>query len=244
MKRDWEGAVLRALGAKDFQLLVTGRDQICPNFIRIHVDGGGLLEDCGVHPTMWIRLWFEDNGKPHQRAFTLVNPEPATGAFSLDFALHEGPAASWARTVQVGETIDATVQGSKFELPGPAPDAALIVGDPASIPAINSLLAVIGEAPATLWLEYGHPADRDIPLQTRPGDTVAWIPRENGGQRLVTHVCAAVIDRLESTPAANNYYWLACEAASTRDINRHLRKTLGVDKRRINALGYWRADHR
>ncbi|WP_432245420.1 siderophore-interacting protein [Arthrobacter sp. G.S.26] len=243
MKRSWEGAVLKVFGAKDFSLAVTGREQIGPQFMRIRVDGGSLLADCGVHPTMWIRLWFDDNGKPHQRAFTLVNPDAAAGTFSLDFALHEGRAADWARAVKAGETIDATVQGSKFDLPDPAPTAAVLVGDPASIPAINSLLTVLGDIPATIWLEYSHDPDRSLPVHARATDTVSWVPRQDGGDRLVGEVCAALTARAEATGPGmdTGYYWLAAEAASTRAITRHLRKTLGVDKRRINALGYWRS---
>ena len=246
MKRSWEGAVLKVFGAKDFRLSVTGREQINPNFVRIHVDGGSLLDDCGVHPTMWIRLWFDDAGKPHQRAFTLVDPSPSAGTFSLDFALHEGRAADWARTAQAGDTIEATVQGSRFELPRPAPRAVHVVGDPASIPAINSLLDAVDGTPATIWLEYIHGEDRGLPLRTRSGDTVNWVPRSAGGDGLVAAVCTSLsmpaAPGAPGAPADADYYWLACEASSTRRITRHLRKELGVDKRRITALGYWRAE--
>ena len=63
MKRSWEGVVLKVMGAKDFRLEVTGREEITPDFLRLHVRDGGLLERCGLHPTMWIRLWFDDGGK-------------------------------------------------------------------------------------------------------------------------------------------------------------------------------------
>ena len=36
-------------------------------------------------------------------------------------------------------------------------------------------------------------------------------------------------------------YWVACEAASTRAIARHVRKDLGVDKQYVSSLGYWSA---
>ena len=58
----------------------------------------------------------------------------------MDFAMHHGVAADWARSVQAGDTIDATVQGSSFTFPQPTPRRIWVVGDPASIPAINSLL--------------------------------------------------------------------------------------------------------
>ncbi|AFR30682.1 siderophore-interacting protein [Arthrobacter sp. Rue61a] len=243
MKRNWEGVVLKVMGAKDFTLEVTGSEEITPDFLRVHVRDGGLLERSGIHPTMWIRLWFNDSGKAHQRAYTLVNPDPAAGTFSMDFAMHHGVAAHWARSAQPGEAIDATVQGSSFTFPEPAPRRIWVVGDPASIPAINSLLderqrVAAGAAPVTAWLEYQHDADPSIEVRTADSDVVTWIPRKRDGAALVEEVCGALTANTVSV--ADDFFWVASEASSTRAIVKHLRKELGVDKHRIDALGYWR----
>lgn len=243
MKRNWEGVVLKVMGAKDFTLEVTGKEEITPDFLRVHVRDGGLLERSGLHPTMWIRLWFDDSGKAHQRAYTLVNASPADGTFSMDFAMHHGVAADWARSVQAGDTIDATVQGSSFTFPQPAPRRMWVVGDPASIPAINSLLderevTAAGLAPVTAWLEYQHDADPSIEVRTSGSDVVSWVPRKRDGAALVDEVCDALT--AETVSVDHDFFWIACEASSTRAIVKHLRKTLGVDKHRIDALGYWR----
>ena len=246
MKRSWEGAVLKVFGAKDFSSAVTGREQIGPQFMRIHMDGGSLLDDCGVDPTMWIRLWFDDNGKPHQRAFTLVNPDAGAGTFSLDFALHEGRAADWARTVQAGATIEATVQGSKFELPEPAPTAAVLVGDPAQSRPSTPCWRSLGDIPAT-HLARIQPRPGPFPAGACEGRAIRCpgFPRQDGGARLVDEVCVALTARAEGAAPGDDtgYYWLAAEAASTRAITRHLRKSLGVDKRqdqRAGLLAGWR----
>jgi NADPH-dependent ferric siderophore reductase len=231
------------MGAKDFTLEVTGREEISPDFLRIHVKDGGLLVDNEPHPTMWIRLWFDDDGRGHQRAYTLVDPDVRAGTFSMDFAMHAGTAADWARTVQPGATIEATVQGSAFDFPEPAARRLWIVGDPASIPAINSLLgarsALGSTAPAHLWLEFQHDADPSLEVRTSRSDVVTWIPRKRDGAALVEEVCSALT--AESVSAEGDFFWVACEASSTRAIVKHLRKVVGVDKRRIDALGYWRA---
>jgi NADPH-dependent ferric siderophore reductase len=242
LKRNWEGVVLKVMGAKDFTLEVTGREEITPDFLRVHVRDGGLLERSGLHPTMWIRLWFNDSGKAHQRAYTLVDADPAAGTFSMDFAMHHGVAADWARSVQAGDTIDATVQGSSFAFPQPAPRRIWVVGDPASIPAINSLLDArqlsAAEAPVTAWLEYQHDADPSLRVRTSSQDVVSWIPRKRDGAALVEEVCGALT--AEAVSVGEDFFWIACEASSTRAIVKHLRKELGVDKHRIDALGYWR----
>src|SRR6202012_3424277 len=135
--RGWQGAVMKLMGAGDYRLMVTDRREISPRYVRLGFDDGGMLAGHTVHPTMWIRLWFADG---HQRAYTLVNPDPTTGVVDLEFALHDGSASEWARNAQVGDTIGATVMGSKFAIPDPPPMGYVIVGDTSSLPAINSLL--------------------------------------------------------------------------------------------------------
>lgn len=119
--RGWEGAVLKLMRAKDFEFTVTGVEDVTPHYRRLRLSDGGMLAVTGVHPTMWVRLWFDNAGRPHQRGYTLVDPDPAAGTFALEFALHEGCASDWARAAKPGDTIEATVQGTGFEVPQPSP---------------------------------------------------------------------------------------------------------------------------
>ncbi|MFE0732198.1 siderophore-interacting protein [Streptomyces antibioticus] len=234
-RRGWEGAVLKLMRAKDFTLTVTGAEDVTGAFRRVHLTDGGLLAATGVHPTMWVRLWFSNAGKPHQRAYTLVDPDPETGTFSLEFALHEGAASDWARTAKPGDTIDATVQGTGFEEPAPVPSHVLAIGDPASLPAINSLLGegALGSAPATIWFE--GEAD-GLPFRTDP---------ERHETRHVSR--AELVDRVKAelpallTATEHPYVWIACDTRTTRTLSAYVRKELGVPKERLHALGYWRA---
>jgi NADPH-dependent ferric siderophore reductase len=235
--RGWEGAVLRLMRAKDFTLTVTGAEDVTPHYRRVHLTDGGLLAATGVHPTMWVRLWFTNAGKPHQRAYTLVDPDPAAGTFSLEFALHEGAASDWARAARPGDTIEATVQGTGFEQPAPAPSHVLAVGDPASLPAINSLLDALGSAPATVWFEGGGDA---LPFRADPArHEIRHVPREDAGAGLVERVKAELPELLRATP--HPYVWIACDTRTTRALATYVRKELGAPKERTHALGYWRA---
>lgn len=148
MGHGWEGVVLKLMRGRDFEFTVTGAEQVTDDFRRVHLTDGGLLAATGgAHPTMWVRIWFQQAGKPHQRAYTLVDPDPAAGTFSLEFALHEGTASDWARKAQPGDTIEATLQGTGFTLPEPRPARLFVIGDPASLPAINSLLDAVPRTP-------------------------------------------------------------------------------------------------
>ncbi|MFJ9666629.1 siderophore-interacting protein [Streptomyces sp. NPDC101219] len=235
--RGWEGAVLKLLRAKDFTFTVTGAEDVTDDYRRLRFTDGGMLAAAGVHPTMWARLWFDNAGKPHQRAYTLVDPDPEAGTLALEFALHEGCASDWARAAKPGDTIEATLQGTGFEHPAPAPSHVLAVGDPASLPAINSLLGALGSAPATIWFE----GSRDgLPWAADPErHEVREVPRRDAGAHLVERVRAELPELLRATP--DPYLWIACDTATTRALTAFARKELGVPKQRVQALGYWRA---
>ncbi|MHB9855628.1 siderophore-interacting protein [Streptomyces krungchingensis] len=235
--RGWEGAVLKLMRAKDFILTVTDTEDVTEDYRRLSLTDGGLLAATGVHPTMWVRLWFENAGKPHQRAYTLVDPDLEAGTFSMEFALHDGIASDWARSAKPGDTIEATVQGTGFEQPSPAPSHVVAIGDPASLPAINSLLTEIGSVPATVWFEGDDDA---LPFRTDPGrHDVRRVPRQDAGALLVERVKGELRDVL--TGAEHPYVWIACDTRTTRALSSYVRKELGVPKDRLHALGYWRA---
>lgn len=78
MGHGWEGVVLKLFRGRDFTFTVTGAEQVTEDFRRVTVTDGGLLAATGgAHPTMWVKLCFERDGKPHQRGYTLVDPDPA-----------------------------------------------------------------------------------------------------------------------------------------------------------------------
>jgi NADPH-dependent ferric siderophore reductase len=229
----WEGVVLKLFRGKDFVFTVTGAEQVTERYRRVHFSDGGLLEATGVHPTMWVRLWFDNAGKPHQRAYTLVDPDVEAGTFSLEFALHDGCASDWSRKAEPGDTIEATVQGTGFEVPDPLPQRMLVIGDPASLPAINSLLAVAPKLPATIWFETTHEADHELPFRIEDHHDLRPVPR----QELVENVKTALPEFISE----DAYVWIACDTATTRALTSYVLKDLAVPKHRVKALGYWKA---
>lgn len=228
--RGWQGAVLKLFRVGDYQLTVTGRRELTDHYVRLSFSAGGLLQGRDVHPTMWIRLWFSDGEKLHQRGYTLVSPDPGADTVDIEFALHDGLAAGWAQAARVGDTIEATVLGSNFALPNPAPRGYVIVGDTASLPAINSLLAAIGDSPATVFLEAAHESDKTLPV----GRDVVWVDR-HGDRSLVEVVRAAAFD------ASGYFGWVACDTRTTRQIAQVLKDHFGVPRRSMKVQAYWMA---
>lgn len=229
MGRGWQGAVLKALRAKDYQLTVTASEPVTEHFHRVWFEDGGLLRDHPLHPTMWVRGWFDiGDGKLQQRGYTIVEPDPAGGRFAIDFAVHDGPAPTWARAAEPGEPLLCTVMGSKFAVPEPAPNRWLLFGDAASIPAINTVLQARAE-PMTVHVEIQHPTDRDIPLSRRDGVDVTYYERADRGL-LAAADTATVDDR--------TYVWIALDSNRTRQVASRF-KSAGHPKDMLHAQAYW-----
>ena len=238
LSRGWQGTVMKLMGADDFELTVTGSESVTDHYLRLSFSDGGLLEKIGVHPTMWVRLWFEKDGALHQRGYTLVDPDPAAGTFDIEFALHDGTAADWARAAKKGDTIAATVMGSDFQIPDPAPSGWLVAGDTASMAAINSLLDALtasgSNAAATIWFEYQNDSDRDLPLRIRPQDTLHWVRRERDGASLVDALRAAAFD------ASGQHGWVALDAKSTRAATKVLAGDFNLGRKGVKSMAYWK----
>lgn len=229
--RGLTGAMVSLLGGGDYRLTVTARRPITPHYLRLSFDAGGLLKDHTPHPTMWVRMWFTDKDKLHQRGYTLVSPDPARDTVDIEFALHGGLASRWAQAARPGDVITATVLGSKFEVPDPPPAGYVIIGDTASLPAINSLLNAIGDAPARVFLEAGYDDDRLLPVARDAG--VTWVDRAEDGKALVDEVRSAAF------AAADHFGWVACDSQTTRSVSRVLRNDFGIPRKSIAARAYW-----
>lgn len=231
--RGLAGAVLKLMRAGDYELTVTGREYVSAHYVRVSFQAGGLLADRRLHPTMWVRMWFTDGDKMHQRGYTLVNPNPAADTVDVEFALHDGVASRWAQQAQPGATIEATVLGSSFSLPEPAPAGYLIVGDTASLPAINSLLQAKRDVPAWVFLEAAHDDDTQLPVCAGAADDVMWVERDEAGAGLVRAVEEAAFD------ASDHFGWVACDNRTTRAVAKLLREDYRVPRKSIKAQAYW-----
>ncbi|MFI7671171.1 siderophore-interacting protein [Nocardia sp. NPDC049526] len=235
MGRGFNGVIVKAWGGQDYRLTVTSTDFITDNYVRLGFTAGGLFADHPMHPTQFIRVWIPepDSDKLHHRAYTLIDQDPAGDRCTIEFALHEGPGTRWAKNAAVGDVLDASVLGSKFELPQPAPSEYVMFGDTASLPAINSLLDAIGDTPARVWLEWQYESDRTLPLRNKPHHQVTWLQRVDDG-RLLRETAQ------EITCAPGTFGWVACDGPTTRSIVKTLKLTHDLPKTAIKYQAYWK----
>ncbi|KSZ56414.1 FAD-binding protein [Rhodococcus pyridinivorans KG-16] len=235
MGKGFNGVMVKAGGGRDYHLTVTSSEYVTDKYIRLGFAGGGLLADHPVHPTQWIRLWIPDehSDKLHHRGYTLIDQDPAGDRFSIEFALHGGPACRWAERAAVGDPLDATVLGSNFALPETTPAEYVVFGDTASLPAINTLLDAIGDTPARVWLEWQYESDRQLPVRNKPHHQVTWLQRVNDGRLL----CETA---QEMTCPDDTFAWVACDSHTTRSIVKSLRNTHGLPKAAVKYQAYWK----
>lgn len=233
MGKGISGLILKAMGGRDYVLTVTSTEQVTDKYVRLGFSGGGLLTDHPIHPTQWVRLWAPDGDSVQQRGYTLCDPDSDNDTFDIEFAIHDGPAARWALTAGPGDEIAATVMGSKFSLPEPAPSEYLIFGDPAALPAVNSLLDAIDGTPARVWLEWQYESDKTLPVRATEATTVTWVERIDDGRELQESAEQITCD-------TDAFAWIACDANTTRSITKTFRGRHSLPKTSIKAQAYWR----
>ncbi|WP_217136504.1 ABC transporter ATP-binding protein/permease [Leucobacter chinensis] len=236
-KRGIQGAVLRGLGARDYEVTVTATELLAPRFLRVHFTTPTLLDEIEIAPTSWLRFWFpdpDDGDIEYQRGYTISTADPEAGTFTADFVLHDpaGPASLWALTAEPGMTLTVTPLGStKFELPEQLPEGYLLVGDSASMPGISQILATIpAEVPVELYLEEHHPDDRLIPLHSHPRLTVHWVHRDSP---------ESMAEAIEARDWSNWSSWAAHESGSLKRLRTRLRDDFGFPKSESYQIAYW-----
>ena len=237
MGRGFQGAVLRGLGARDHVATVVGTAQVAPNCVRLTMSAPTLFEDLLHTPAEWLRFWFPDpegGATEHQRAYTIVSTDAEAGEFSIDVVIHEpaGPACRWAGAARPGMTIPVVAFGSaRFEVPEDLPAGFLLIGDSASIPAINSILAALpADVDVEVYLERHSPDDELIPLTEHPRRRLHWVDRADE-----TSLAAAI----EARDWSNWYAWAGPEAGSLKHLRKRLKEQFGFPKADVHAAAYW-----
>ncbi|KAA8725014.1 siderophore-interacting protein [Corynebacterium phocae] len=237
-KRGLNGVLTKVYGGKDFEATVTKTEYLAPHFVRLHFSAPEFMECATPDPGAFVRFWFPDPKEPeveHQRAYTFVEANKKEGTFAIDVVLHEpsGPGSFWARQAVEGAVVTVSSLGGKeaFAAPEVAPKGYLLIGDSASIPAINAILTQLpGDMPVELYLEQHSEDDREIPLALAPNCNLHWVPRAGEGS------LAAAIERKDWS---GWHAWAACESGTIGHLRALLKKDFHLPKPAVHMRAYW-----
>ncbi|RLP06209.1 siderophore-interacting protein [Propionibacterium australiense] len=107
----------------------------------------------------------------------------------------------------------------------------LLIGDPASLPALNSIIdAIPDEVPIELYLEQSNPLDASLPVATHPQLQHRWVPR-SGARSLA--------DAIDIRDWRGWHVQALTEASSLRRLRPVLKSVMGFPKDHTTVQAYW-----
>ena len=213
---------------------VVGRQELPGSMVRITLGGGDLDGFASLGPEDHVKLFFEGPDGVVGRDYTPSEFRPL-GASSgpeldVDFVVHgtDGPASAWASGAIEGDGIDfGGPRGSRL-----APTGfrnALLIADPAGLPALRRWVRAFAGEPPTRAILFGG-ASADYLDETERSAVLLQVLED--GHDLLETVRAQDVDR-------DTFVWAAGEAAALVPVRRHL-KEQELPKENRSLHGYWR----
>lgn len=181
--------------------------------------------------------------EPPWRHYTVRRVCDGGSVIEIDFVVHPGGLASeWAARAEPGHVIGvfATEVPRAYYAPPADLRRLLLVADATGLPGLGRIIEGLPPGSrAHAIIEVPTEADLQL-FETDAEVTFDWLIGTGLG-RSRSALPAAV--EAWSAPAVLDYAWVACEAAASRRIRRHLRSGLGIDRRSHIAVGYWTDGH-
>lgn len=243
-----------------FKARVQAKERISPSLLRICLGGGEVDAFVSTgYPDEWVRLVFpneagdivlpETGGGRHAdrdpmtksptRPYSVRKWDAARSEMTIDFALHDdGLATNWAVRAEIGDEIGVAHPDGRYRVPEDA-NWILLLCDLTGLPAASRIIEheVAGR---TIHLHVELPSEADVPQAVfdQAGEA-NWYPVPPYAIKptaLDDIACSIVL------PEGPGYVWIAGEAQAIYKARGHFRDTLGFDKDRITAIGYWFRD--
>ena len=251
----------------NFLASVVSIGHLTPSMMRVvlKLEGGERLLGSG-HPDEWVRLavpanaetpvvlpvlkengrWEMPEGADYapNRPYTVRRWNAKTCEMVLDMVVHEGGvAASWAMGAKVGDIVGICNPEGRFWLPK-ASQWLLMLTDITGLPAVGRVLEELPQGfRAVVHVEIPSDADRQEigeMIETVANVEITWhachgLRPERPGYTELPRIARAIT----TLPDGPGYIYIAGEAKAAAECRKHFRDSLGFDKRRIDAVGYW-----
>ncbi|MGL3807817.1 siderophore-interacting protein [Paeniglutamicibacter sp. R2-26] len=181
--------------------------------------------------------------EPPWRHYTVRRVHDRGAAIDIDFVVHKGGVASeWAVRAEPGHVLGvfATAEPRAYYAPPANQRRLLLVADATGLPGLGRIIE--GLEPGTIAhaiVEVPTDDDRQV-FDSAAELTIDWLVGTGLGRSI-----SALPEAVEAwaAPPELDYAWVACEAAASRRIRRHLRAGVGLGRRSHIAVGYWTDGH-
>lgn len=181
--------------------------------------------------------------EPPWRHYTVRAVHEEGAVIDVDFVVHEGGHASaWALRAQPGHVLGVFTVDESRSYYGPPAGARhqLLVADATGLPGLGRICEGLPAGTiAHAVIEVPSEADKQD-FESAAQLSVTWLVGSGNGRSL-SALPAAVEAWMPQ--AELDYAWVACEAAASRRIRRHLRAGHRLDRRSHIAVGYWTDGH-
>lgn len=218
-------------------LTVASIEQLTPLMRRIHFTSPEMEGFVSASPDDHIKLFFPGpDGATASRDFTPRTFEPARGAMTIDFALHQsGPATEWATQAREGSTL--TMGGPRGSQVAPDDfDWYLLVGDETALPAIGRRLEELrAGAPVTTIVVVDNEAERQS-FATKTALTSIWTYRRGDSDRDLPLLREALAQH--QLADGEGYVWIAAEGQVAKTLRAFMIER-GHPKEWMKAAGFW-----
>ncbi|MFI0468469.1 siderophore-interacting protein [Saccharopolyspora sp. 5N102] len=236
---------------------VRSTERITPRMVRVTLGGSELSDFVSNGSDQRIKLCLPQPGQPmplgrtraevfalpreqqpRQRTYTVRWFDPQRQELAIDFVVHDhdGPGSTWATQAAPGEQI-VTVGPSPAYRPQPDADPLVLVGDETALPAIAAILEELpAEARVQVFAEVADAAEEQS-LGSAADVTWHWLHRDG----VPAADSTLLVDALRSAELGPDpHVWIGAEADVVHQFREHCQRELGLDRRRLYALAYWR----
>ena len=216
------------------RVTVLAREELPASMVRITLGGEDLQGFTSLGPEDHVKLFFEGPDGVVGRDYTPSEFRPL-GASSgpeldIDFVVHgtDGPATAWASSAAEGDVLDfGGPRGSRLAPVGFR--TALLIADPAGLPALRRWIRAFGGDPVTRVVLFGGATTDYLDEHERAAAIVQVLDEHHD---LLTTVQAQDVDQ-------DAFVWSAGEATALIPVRRHL-KALGLPRENLSLHGYWK----
>ncbi|WP_374544846.1 siderophore-interacting protein [Rhodoblastus sp.] len=221
-------------------LIVESVTQLTPNMRRIIFTSPELRDFVSLSPDDHIKVFLPDPSAPRgtdMRDYTPRAFDPARGALTIDFALHDaGPATLWALAAKPGDRLE--IGGPRGSSVAPDDfDHYLLVGDETALPAIGRRVESLrAGVPVTTAVMVEGPQEVQH-FETRADWRPIWLFR--AGQHCDDAALLRDALRHWRAPEGDGYVWIAAEARTARVLRDYMIEECGHPKAWLKAAGYW-----